>query len=64
MWTRAEIMARLGRFDNLEYINYAIIENELRDKIREKLFGSSNLVILGEKWNMLKDKKNGKSKKT
>ena len=50
-------MARLGKFKNLEFVEYATIEVELRDKIRKKLFGSSSLVELGEKWDLIKDRK-------
>lgn len=55
--TRCEIMARLGRFDNLEFAEYAIKQIEYKDKIRKMLFGTSNLVALGKKWKMLKWKK-------
>jgi len=53
-WTRCEIMARHGRFDNLGYIDYALKEVEYRDKIRKYLYGDSNLAELGIKWKMLK----------
>jgi len=53
-WTRAEIMARFGRFDNLEYANFAYIQIDKANTIRELLFGTSDLVELGLKWGMLK----------
>ena len=56
-WTRAEIMARLGRFDNLEYLDYAQIQLDMKDKIRELIFGSSSLVELAERWGLLKSKR-------
>lgn len=62
-WTRAEIMARIGQFDNLEFIDYALKEVEYRDKIRELLYGTSNLVELGEQFGMLGKIKSKKNKK-
>lgn len=55
-WTRAEIMARHGEFDNLGWEDYAIAEVQLRDKIRQHLYGASNLVELGMQWGILKRK--------
>lgn len=52
--TRCEIMARLGPFKHLEFIDYALKQIEYKNKIREMLFGSSSLVELGTKWRMLK----------
>jgi hypothetical protein len=51
---RCEVMARLGPFRNLEFIDYALKQIEFKDKIREMLFGTSNLVELGKKWKMFK----------
>jgi len=56
-WTRAEVMARIGQFDNLEYTDYAMTEVALRNKIRKKLFGSSDLAKLGIKWGLIKRNK-------
>jgi hypothetical protein len=53
-WTRAEIMARHGFSRGMEFGDYAMKEIELRNQIREELFGSSNLVELGEEWGLLK----------
>ena len=61
-WTRAEIMARQGDLAGLEFIDYALLEVEFRDKIRKLLYGESNLVELGLKWGMLKKKKRKRSK--
>ena len=55
--TRCEIMARLGRFDNLEFADYAMKQIEFKDEIRRMLFGESELVQLAERWGMLKKKK-------
>ena len=59
--TRCEIMARFGRFDNLEYADYAVKQIELKEKIRKMLFGTSVIVELGHQWGMLKY--HGKRKK-
>ena len=51
--TRCEIMARFGRFDNLEFADYAAKQREFKDKIRELLFDESEIVLLAERWGML-----------
>jgi len=61
--TRAEIMARLGRFDNLEYLDYARIQIEKKDEIRELVFGTSDILILGDMWGLVKPKRHRKKKK-
>ena len=61
--TRAEIMARFGRFDNLEYADYFRIKLEKEDELREYLFGTSNLSELGIRWGILKEKLNRRKKK-
>ncbi len=55
-WTRAEIMARLGRFDNLEFVDYAQVQVEKRDEIRRLVFGTDNLVELNKRWGLVKPK--------
>jgi len=55
-WTRAEIMSRLGRFDNLEYANYYRTMLDKRDEIRELVFGESQLITLAERWGLVKSK--------
>jgi len=62
-WTRAEIIARLGRFDNLEFADYARIQIDKKDEIRQLAFGESELVILGERWGLVKPKRNRKKKR-
>ena len=59
-WTRADVMACLGRFDNLEFADYARIEIEKRDEIRRLLFDTDSLVVLGERWGMLKSRQREK----
>ena len=63
-WTRAEIMARHGDYIGINFIDYAILETEFRDKIRKKLFGTDNLVELGLKWKILKPKRDKKNRRT
>jgi hypothetical protein len=59
-WTRAEIMARLGGFRNLDFVDYSLKKVEKENEIRELLFGNSNLVELGEYWGLLKPRKEQK----
>ena len=56
-WTRAEVMARLGRFDNLEFADYYEIKLKKEDEIRELVLGTSNQVELAQRWNMIKKKR-------
>lgn len=51
---RCEVMARLGRFDNLEYAEYAVKQIEYKNKIRKMLFGTSEIIQLAEMWGMAK----------
>ena len=53
-WTRAEIVARFGQFDNLEFADYYIIKIEKADEIRRFLYDTDNLVELGERWGLLR----------
>ena len=53
-WTRCDIMARYGRFDNLEYADYAMKKIDIEDEIREFLFGTGNTLELAYKWKLLK----------
>ncbi len=61
-WTRCEIMARLGRFDNLEYADYFVRKIDIENEIRRFLYGSDSLVILGHKFGIIKDKPKSKRK--
>lgn len=57
-WTRAEIISRLGRFDsNVGFADYYQIMLEKKDEIRELVFGTSDLLVLGERWGILKKKR-------
>lgn len=61
-WTRAEVLARFGRFDNLEYLDHARIEVEKRDEIRRLVFDTGDLIVLGVRWEMLKQRGRRKRK--
>jgi hypothetical protein len=56
-WTRCEIMARLAPLTSKEACDYYQESLNFENKIRKKLFGSSDLVQLGEEWGMIKPKK-------
>ena len=58
--TRAEIISRLDRFDNLEFADYFRIKLEKEDEIRELVFGTSDLIVLAERWELAKDKQRRK----
>jgi hypothetical protein len=49
------VMVKLGRFDNLEFAEYAVKQIEYKNKIRELLFGTSNIIELAEAWDMCKN---------
>lgn len=55
--TRCEIMARFGRFDNLDFADYAAKQIEFKHKIHKLVFGTSNILELGYKWKLIKKKK-------
>lgn len=60
-WTRCEILSRHREFRiSLDWADYFQMKLKYEDKIRKKLFGSSDLVELGYKWGLLKDKKERK----
>ena len=61
--TRSDILARLGKFDNLGYIDYAIKTVELTDELREYIFGTSDRVVLGHRWNLFSEEKPKKKKR-
>jgi len=52
-WTRAEAIARFGKFDNKGYIDYAKIQVDKKDEIRKLVFGTDDLVELGELWKII-----------
>ena len=53
--TRCEIMARLGEVNN--WVDYAAKQIKYKDKIRELLFGTDDILKLGLKWKLLKPRK-------
>lgn len=52
-WTRAEIIARLGKFDNEGYIDYAKVQIRKQDEIRKLVFGTSDFLVLGARWEII-----------
>ena len=62
-WTRADVMSRMGRFDNLEFADYAMIKIEKENEIRELLYGTSNIAELYDKFGLGKRRKKKKKKK-
>lgn len=56
-WTRAEIIARFGRFDNLKYADYYMVKLEKEDEIRKLIFGESELIKLAERFGLVKPKR-------
>lgn len=61
---RCEVMARMGRFDNLEYAEYAMKQIELKDEIRKMLFGTSDIATLAERWGMIGGKRKRRKRKS
>lgn len=55
--TRCEIVARLGPLTHLECVDYAMKQIKVRNKIKRFLYGTDNLVELGEDWKILKKNK-------
>ncbi len=55
--TRAEVLARLGRFDNLEYADWFMVSLKKKDELLKYIFGTSSLVELGLCWGILKPPK-------
>ena len=56
-WTRAEIMARHAPLIGLDFTNYVEAQIKKENEIRRLVFGVDNLIELGLKWGLLKDKK-------
>lgn len=52
-WTRAEIISRHGRFDNLEFADYYGIMLDKENEIRKLLYGDDSLYNLGVKWELV-----------
>ena len=55
-WTRAETIARHGKFENKGFTNYAEIKIEKVDEIRRLVFGTDDLLVLGVRWGILDEK--------
>ena len=61
--TRAEILARFGRFDNLEWADWYKVKLEKQEELLEYIFGTSSLVKLGKHWGLFKRTKGLRRKK-
>ena len=55
-WTRAEIMARFGPLSRDDFIDYSQIQIDKENELRCLVFGTDDLVKLGVKWGILKDR--------
>lgn len=63
-WTRAEVMARMAPLGITDTTEYAMLEVELRDRVREHAFGTSDLVELGDLFKLpLRPRRRKKKKK-
>ena len=51
-WTRAEVLARLGLLGGEGFIDHYNIMLKKEDEIRELLYGTSDLVQLGNLWKL------------
>ena len=60
--TRAEVVARLVPFDNLEYLNYVITSHEKTDEIRKLIYGTHSLVELAGIFNIPLERKKFKKR--
>lgn len=63
-WTRCEIMGRHGvsNTHTLEFADYTNKHLKYEDKIREHIWGTSDLVELGRQWGLLQEHKRTKKK--
>ena len=62
-WTRAETIARHGEWCLAkDWGDFFQVKLNKEDEIRELVFGTSDLVVLGVRWNILKHKKKLKAK--
>jgi hypothetical protein len=62
--TRCEIVARFAPIGWQEYGDYGLLAIEKIDEIRKLLFGTSNLLELGQRWGILQEIKNEKEHKS
>lgn len=56
-WTRCEIAARYGRMGGTGWQQFAKLLLDCTDAIREKAFGTSDLLVLDARWEVTEKKK-------
>ncbi len=63
--TRAEVLSRIGRFDNLEFADWFKVKLETMDELLRYIYGTDSIVELAERWNMktIGDKKKSSRRK-
>jgi len=64
-WTRADVMSRVSGFGEkgqLVCVDFAILKLDKEKEIRELLFGTSEIYILAERWNMIPPEKPNRRK--
>lgn len=59
-WTEAEVKARLGRIDNLEFADATQEKIDCEDAIRKIIYGTSDMVHIGIQLGILSAKKKRK----
>ena len=62
-YTRAEVMSRVGPSAGLEFQDYYQQSLDLRDELREMIYGTSDFVQLGIKFGMLESDGRSRRKK-
>ena len=60
---RCEIVARLAPVGWQEYGDVYLKMKDTMDEIRQLMFGTSNIVVLGKRWDLLKEWDNEKKHK-
>jgi len=51
-WTICEVMSRIGECKGMSFGDYYTKKLDLQDTIRKYLFGTSDLIELGKKFNL------------
>lgn len=51
-WTKAEVMSRIGVCKGMAFGDFYTVYLDKKDEIRKLLYGTSDLVELGKKWEL------------